>query len=452
MMVIKIILGLVGLGVVVFIHELGHFIAAVKCGIDVEAFSIGWGKPILKKTIGGVEYRLGMFPIGGYCKMKGEAEFQEAWENKLNHVEPTKGSFFGVRPWKRIIVAFAGPFFNFLFAVLVLSVIWGVGIDVETLENRIVLRSDIEGGSYPSDQGGLISGDRIISIDGKEIATYRDIQENIALNAQKNLALTVERGTDLVQLTVVPNLDSTGAGKIGVYNWTDPVIQELHPESIAAKAGLLEGDRITAINGSPLPYTAALNRIFKDSQPSTVTLEYDRAGRTNSVVVNGISYVSDIPDLGIEFKTVQFRTPTLFPHAALVKGAFEASRTLAVSVKSLGLLFKKEVDLSQAVSGPVRITYMVGEIATEGFGESFKTGLSSAASFLALISIALCMMNLLPLPILDGGLILLFLIEIVKRKPLNPKFVSAFQTLGVILIFGLMAFALFNDIRFFTNH
>jgi regulator of sigma E protease len=451
MILVKILLGLIGLGVVVFVHELGHFIAALKCGIKVEAFSIGWGKPILKKTVGGVEYRIGMFPIGGYCKMKGESEFQEAWDNKLNQVEPTTGSFFGVKPWKRIIVAFAGPFFNFLFAVLVLSIVWGMGINVETLENRIVLRSDIEGGSYPSDQGGLESGDRIISIEGKEVATYRDIQENIALNAQKKLALTVERGNDLVQLTVVPSLDSTGAGKIGVYHWTDPVIQAVQPESIAARAGLREGDRLTAIDGNPLPYTVALNRIFKDFEPSKVVLEYDRAGQNTSVELNGLSYAYGIPDLGIEFKTVRFKTPSLSPPRALARGISEASRTLAVSVKSLGLLFKKEVDLSQAVSGPARITYMVGEIATEGFGESLQTGFSSAASFLALISIALCMMNLLPLPILDGGLILLFLIEIVKRKPLNPKFVSAFQTLGVILIFGLMAFALFNDIQFFAK-
>jgi regulator of sigma E protease len=251
---------------------------------------------------------------------------------------------------------------------------------------------------------------------------------------------------------MVPELDSTGAGKIGVYHWTDPVVQALRPEGAAAKAGLREGDRLTAVNGSPLPYTAALNRIFKDSQPSKAVLDYDRAGRNMSVELQDLSYVSGIPDLGIEFKTMRFRTPSLSPPKALARGVFEASRTLAVSVKSLGLLFKKEVDLSQAVSGPARITYMVGEVAAEGFGESLQTGFSSAASFLALISIALCMMNLLPLPILDGGLILLFLLEIIKRKPLNPKFVSAFQTLGVILIFGLMAFALFNDIRFFTNH
>ncbi|MDR2470738.1 MAG: site-2 protease family protein, partial [Treponema sp.] len=128
MIAVKILLGLLGLGIVVLVHEWGHFIAARLCGIGVEAFSIGWGSPLLKKKIGAVEYRLGMFPLGGYCKMRGENEFQEAWDNKRNAVEPVPGTFFGAPPWKRIAVAFAGPFCNFIFAVIVLSVIWGRGV------------------------------------------------------------------------------------------------------------------------------------------------------------------------------------------------------------------------------------------------------------------------------------------------------------------------------------
>jgi regulator of sigma E protease len=119
-------------------------------------------------------------------------------------------------------------------------------------------------------------------------------------------------------------------------------------------------------------------------------------------------------------------------------------------VKSFGLLFRG-IDLTQAVSGPVRITYMVGDVAAEGYSQSFGAGLSSLVNFLALISIALCIMNLLPLPILDGGLIILFVVEIIKRKHLHPRFVGAFQTVGVVLIFSLMLFAVFGDILFLTR-
>jgi regulator of sigma E protease len=447
---LKIVLGLLGLGIVVFVHELGHFLAARFSGIDVEAFSVGWGKPILKKKIGDVEYRLGVFPIGGYCKMKGENSYGEAWENSKNGQAPDSSSFYGAHPAKRVLVAFAGPFFNFLFAVLVLSVVWGIGFNVETLDNRIVILSDIDGQSHPSDQAGLVSGDRVVEIAGKPIANYGDLRENIGLNPGKALPVKVERDGRILELTVTPSLEKSGEGKIGVYYWTDPIVHAIVPGSPAEKAGLRTGDRILSMNGSPLPYTVAVFRIFNDVQPETFPVEYERGGELFSAELVEVSYAAGMPEIGVEYPFITYRTPSLSPPAALVAGVRESVKTLVVSVKSLALLFRG-IDLTQAVSGPARITYMVGEIAAQGFGQSFGTGLSSAGSFLALISIALCFMNLLPLPILDGGLIVLSFVEGIRGRPLNPKFVSMFQTAGFVFIFGLMVFSVFNDILFFTN-
>jgi regulator of sigma E protease len=451
MLVIKILLGLVGLGVVVFVHELGHFLAARLVGIDVEAFSLGWGRPILKKKVGTVEYRLGMFPIGGYCKMSGEHEFQAAYENKAHAIPPVQGTFYGATPLQRIVVSFAGPFFNLLFAILVFSVIWGIGFEVNTLDNRIVLVKDINPEeTYPADQAGLQTGDRIIDINGKPVTNYHDIQELIATNPEKSLPIQVQRGGEVVDLTVRPDLDkSTGAGKIGVYFWSEPVISAVAEGSPAAIAGLQAGDRITRINGEDFSYTVALFRILR-SQPPVLRVDYQRNGspRQTDLV---LSYTdAGAADIGISYQSIQFHTPRFSPLGALAKGARETAKTFALSVKSFGLLFRG-VDLTKAVSGPVRITYMVGDVATEGFGQSFGAGISSMANFLALISIALCIMNLLPLPVLDGGLIILFIVEIIKRKPLHPRFISAFQTVGVVLIFGLMLFAVFGDILFLTR-
>ncbi len=452
MIVFKIILGLVGLGIVVFFHELGHFIAARCVGIDVEAFSIGWGKPILKKKIGDVEYRLGLFPLGGYCKMKGENEYQEALNNKTE-ITKTPGTFYGASPWRRIIVSIAGPFANIIFAGLVFVVIWGIGFEVNTLSNRIILVSDIEKEvSYPADAAGLKTGDIIIEIDGKPVQYSSDVQMAVTPNAEKKMDFRVDRNGQILDLTVVPSLDkSTGAGKVGIYFWTDPIIGSIKPESEAEKAGLTPGDKIISINGTPVPHTIIVSQIL-DAKPRMLNIEYQQSNGNIAHTEMNVAYNSDgVPvDPGMGFKTIHYRTPRLNPIQAIVKGSMETWETFVISIKSLGLLFRG-VDLTQAVSGPIRITYMVGDVAAEGFGQSFGLGIRTMANFLALISIALCIMNLLPIPVVDGGMIVLFIIEWIRRKPLSPKAVYAFQTVGVVIIFGLMMFALFGDILFLTG-
>ncbi|MDR1804042.1 MAG: site-2 protease family protein [Treponema sp.] len=450
-MFIRILLGFIGLGIVVFVHELGHFLMARLAGITVEAFSIGWGKPILKKKIGGVEYRLGLFPVGGYCKMKGDSEFEEAYKNSEEGKVAEKGSFYAASPFSRILACFGGPFFNFAFAVLVLSVIWGIGFEVNTLGNRIILASEINPGTLnPADEAGLQTGDRIVSLMGKKTETYNDIQEVIALNPGEVIPVQIERNGRTLDLQVTPVMErSTGAGRIGVYFWTDPIVERIVEGSPAQSAGLRSGDRLVAINGTPLPHTMALYQILEE-KPAVLNIEYLRDDITLTAALNPIYTETGDADLGLAWKTISYHTPSLSPPEALAKGAVESWKTFTVSVKSLSFLFKG-IDLTQAVSGPVRITYMLGEAATEGFNQSFGTGISSMASFLSLISIALCMMNLLPLPILDGGMILLFLVEGLRRKPLHPRFVSIFQTVGVVLIAGLMIFAVFGDIMYLSR-
>jgi regulator of sigma E protease len=450
MFVLKILVGLIGLGVVVVVHELGHFLAARLMGISVEAFSIGWGKPILKKRIGEVEYRIGMFPLGGYCKMRGENEFEEAYKNNQNGIQPEKGSFFGAKPWRRIIVAFAGPFFNLVFAGLVFSIIWGIGFEVNTMENRIVLASEIAPEqTYPADAAGLESGDRIIAINNTPIETYSDIQENIAVNPDKELLLKIERNGMAQELTVKPSLDkNTGAGKIGVYYWADPIVQEIVKGGAADIAGLESGDRIVSVNGEKIEYSVALIPILKDA-PETLAFEVERNGEIIRTELTP-AYTETGVDLGLSFQSFQYHTPRLSPFAAIAKGTRETAKTLSVSIKSLALLFKG-VDLTKAVSGPVRITYMLGDVAADGFNQSVGDGIRNMADFLCLISIALCVMNLLPLPILDGGTIILFIIEIMRRGPLPPKVVSAVQMVGVALIFALMIFAVFGDVLYLVH-
>lgn len=446
-MIIKIILGLVGLGVVVFVHELGHFIAARLSGIEVDAFSIGWGRPIFSKIFKGVEYRIGIFPVGGYCRMKGEAEFKEALTNNSVSIPREPGTFYGATPLRRIFTAFAGPLANALFAVLILSLVWAIGFDVHTLDNKIVLASEIEGKTFPADEAGLQSGDRIVAINGTKVSNYNEIQELIAPNPGSTLDLLVERDGIQLPIKVKPQLDTdTGAGRIGIYFWTDPIIETVKAGSPAQLAGLLEGDQILSVQGMPLPYTVALYKVLKD-RPSILRMEILR---NNEIITKELILSYDDQgqtNLGLEFKTIRYRAAAKTIPEAFIKGAGETWKTLTVSIKSLSVLFKG-VNLSKAVSGPVRITYMVGDIAAEGFGQSLSAGFTAIASFLSLISISLCIMNLLPIPALDGGLIILFFIELLTRKPLHPKAVYLFQMLGALFIFSLLIFSVFGDIMF----
>jgi regulator of sigma E protease len=185
-----------------------------------------------------------------------------------------------------------------------------------------------------------------------------------------------------------------------------------------------------------------------DQNPEQLVLEYKRSGKYGLAKFTRDEYESGI---GVTWAAVKNRTPNLSFPAAIAKGLKESWKTLVISIKSLRLLFMG-IDLTKAVSGPVRITYMIGEMATQGFGQGLGIGLRSIAEFLALISIALCIMNLLPLPILDGGMIVLFFVELIRRKPAHPKIISVFQTCGMVIIFGLMIFALFGDIMFFVRN
>jgi len=452
MIVINILLGLFGLGVVVFFHELGHFLAARLVGINVEAFSIGWGNPVLKKKVGSVEYRLGMFPVGGYCKMQGENDYNVAWENMQKGIQPEKGSYLAASPAARMLVCFGGPLFNLVLAVILLSIIWGVGFEINTVGNKIILASEVSGlqEKAPADIAGLRTGDQIIEINGKEISYYHEIQEIIALNPEKKLPITVERNRKLIDLNVTPSLESTGAGRIGIYVWIDPVIESVKDNSPAQIAGLRAGDIITAVNGTAISNSEDF-RSIRTQNPQSMIIEYKRNGYPGAVEVSMLNEEGEqLEELGFAWETIHYRSPNLSIPAAIIKGVQEGWKTLVVSVKSLRLLFKG-IDLTQAVSGPVRITYMMGDMATQGFGHSIGTGLRSFANFIALISVALCVMNLLPLPILDGGMIILFFVELIRKKPIHPKVISVINAIGMAIIACLMILALFGDIMFFAR-
>lgn len=369
-----IVTGLLILSFLVFFHELGHFLLARLCGVEVEAFSIFMGPVLLHKKIGRTDYRLSLLPIGGYCQMKGEKDFSKAVEDGLGYVPGGKDSLFGTHPLKRALIGFAGPFFNLFFAFAASTIIATLGYTYVTRSATIQIPDDPAFKS-PAREAGIKSGDTIVKIAGKEIADFSDIYEQVALRGDEDVEVEVSRPTDL-------------GG------------QERLVFTVHTLLNKKEGNGILGVMAS---------------------------GDTIQKEVKALSF---------------------FP--ALKKGFLETGKLLGQTLKSIGILFKG-VDITNAVSGPARISSMLGESAKEGFSAGMKTGWIVLLQFMALISVSLFIMNLLPIPILDGGLILFALIQTVTKRQIPPRIQYKIQVAGVAVILLLFLVGVGGDIKYFIN-
>lgn len=361
--------GLLCLFFLILFHEFGHFLAAKLFGVKVESFSIGFGPILSHKKIHGTDYRISLFPLGGYCGMKGEKDFQNAIEAKLPQIEGEKDSLYGIHPLKRALIGFAGPFFNFIFAFIAYSLISGIGYKYYTYSNSILINENIT--SSVAKDAGLESGDIITSINGKATNDFSDLIQEISVRPDEDLILTVDRNGQNLSFNLHSEMDkATGSGKIGIAADTSKILEK-------------------------------------------------------------------------ESKKYSF-----FP--ALGHGFLESCNSVILTIKSIGLLFKG-VDLDNAVSGPARVTEMLGTTVKEGFSAGLKQGLIALLSLMAIISISLFIMNLLPIPILDGGLILIAIIEFVFHKKINPKIQYYIQFIGLAFIALLFIIGLQGDIKYFLN-
>lgn len=367
-----VIIGIIGLGFLVFFHELGHFLAARLFGVKVLAFSVGMGPVLLHKEVRGTDYRLSLIPLGGYCSMKGENDFKKSIEENRNEIAGDPDSFYGVHPLKRFLIAFAGPFFNLLFGFLAFYTIALIGYSYYSAGTQVSMADEIyEGMASPAHEAGMQSGDTIKAIGGKEMADFSDIASYVSTHPDEDIRITVDRKGEILEITAHTLLDKeTGAGKLGIVSSADSVIERHYG-----------------------PYN---------------------------------------------------------PIGAVAEGARQCGSLVSLSFKSIGILFKG-VDVTKAVSGPARITTMLGDTVKEGFSEGAKVGIVSTLQILALISVSLFITNLLPVPILDGGLILFALIEIVARRKMHPKLLYYIQYVGIAFIALLMVLALAGDVRYFIG-
>jgi regulator of sigma E protease len=455
MMIVKVLAGLALLGIVIFLHELGHLIAAKLVGIEVEAFSLGWGKKLVGFTWRGTEYRISVFPVGGFCKMKGERSYVKALDEDQNEIPREEGSFFAAKPWKRIVALLAGPVANMVFAILVLATVWYVGFTDPVDPSRIILASEYlpTTGTNPADEAGLQTGDVILQIGDTEVRSWQEVSEQFAFNARRPLPVTVSRDGAQYTLTVTPALErETGRGYVGIYAWVEPVVDYVEPGSLADRAGIRPGDRIVSVGGAEVRHTVDISFALAGAS-FPLELAVSRDGQRVSLSVPAPEATANPEEgfaLGVAFQKIQVSSPDLNPLQALGRGVSESFNILVRSVGSLRVLFQG-VRITSAVAGPLRIGFILGDVATRGFSQGIGIGLRWVAETLALFSVVLFFMNLLPIPVLDGGQIILAGIEWVRGRGPRPKAVYRYQLIGSMVILGILVVAVLGDILFFAG-
>lgn len=441
-----IVIGLIGLSLVVTIHEAGHFLAARWAGVEVEAFAVGWGKVLWRWKPGTTEYRLCLLPLGGYCKMKGEQDLSAALQRQDGAFEASPGSLFAASPLQRIVISAAGPLMNLFFAFLVFFVLQLTGLPETTPASRILLASEVSGGpALPADEAGLKSGDLVVAVDGKPLRTFAELQQRIASSGGKTLVWTVERQGMRLEKPVVPRYDAAeGRALVGVFPSIDPVVKAVRKDSLAALAGFAPGDRIVAVDSRPVEAAQVFFQAVSQAGNKGLTVTVERGGTRIDLLF--------VPDgksgPGIEFLLPTFPARGSDPVQAVQDGWLKTWNLFQQMVGGLVQLFSGQVNPAESLSGPLRITYYVGEVASQGFLAGWGQGVGAVANFLAFISLALFLMNLLPIPALDGGSIVVSAIEGLRRKRIGAKALMVYQQVGVVLILGLVLFTTFNDVGF----
>ena len=436
-----ILTAVVVLGVLVFVHELGHFLVAKRARVGVLKFSLGFGPKLVGVKRGETEYLISALPLGGYVKMIGEDPTDESPEA----ADPAR-SFSKKSVGVRSLIILAGPLSNILLPVLIF---WGIFTFVGQAYQPPVMGVP-ETGS-PAATAGLAVGDRIQAIDGQPIGRWDEIETALRNSAGRPLRITVLREGHVQEIVAEPRAHKTRdifgeeieAWDLGLRPLISSRIGQVLPGQVAQQAGIRLGDRVVAAGGAPVAEWDQLASIIHASPGKPLVLTIERDGQRQDIEMTprptrqpGPEGEEEIGLVGIgPASESQYRR--LNPVSALAAGA---SRTVDLSV----LVVQGFVKLVQAkispktIGGPILIAQMTGEVA--------QRGLVELLSFAALLSINLAILNLLPIPILDGGHLFFALIECLRGKPISLRKRELAQQVGMVLLVALMLFASYNDI------
>ena len=413
------------LAVLIFVHESGHFLMAKAFGVRVLVFSLGFGKRLFGFRKGDTDYRVSLIPLGGYVRMAGDIPEEN---------QPSNPDEFLSKPkWQRLLILLAGPFMNLVTAVVIVTIVNMAGQEVVVIEP--VIGGVTAGG--PAEKAGLQFGDRIVRINGEQIEDFNDVRLQISTNADERIHIEYLRNGELRETALVPNRVDQEFGSVGRAEITmmiEPVAGKVLAGSAAEKAGVRPGDRILTVNGTPIRNLVDAAPIVDAAKGKPIVLGLQRSGQPLTITVPYVAADEQRGYRGIGPAT-EFRK---LPFGPAVRNAFSETKKMAK------LIF---TGLNRLVRGKSRMGDWAGPVGIARIaGEMFDLGIQPFLMLMALISVNLGILNLLPIPVLDGGHIMIILVEAAARRDLSIATKERVQTIGFFFIAALMLIVIYSDL------
>ncbi|HIN74275.1 MAG TPA: RIP metalloprotease RseP [Gammaproteobacteria bacterium] len=440
------------LGVIIGFHELGHFLAARKFNVHVIRFKIGFGKTLVSRfDKRGTEFSIGLLPLGGYVQMLGE-------DNPIQGKDSDPGNYSEEISYPqaslgaRAIITAAGPIANFVLAVIAYFLIFMIGV-----KDLVPIVGAVNDDSLAM-QAGIEVGDRIISIDNKEVVSLKDLNTLLALRIGETGSILVnykKPNSDLkysesvnIENWLSSELDQSIISSFGILPFIPPIVSSVQVGSPADKSGIESGDQIIRVGDNVIRTWYELVEEISSIPDKETSLTIKRNGTSFSVPASigsvqdelgikigriGIARISSNEEIPDEFLVITKKGPI----ESFALGIKETYNFTVLILDSIGKMITGSIS-AENIGGPIQIAVLSGSAA--------KAGLVSFISMIALLSINLGLVNLLPVPILDGGQLVLIAAEKIKGSPLSPGFIEFAYRIGLLLVIGLMAFAVFNDI------